>query len=77
MPPKTAKAQQADRLEELIEKLNDRLSVLCEPELKRVCLKQLVEIHKSLNLLTDQFTQLYETLGADYQDINYPDVSSN
>lgn len=74
MPPKKSDTTKADRLEQLIERLEDRLTILCEPELKKTCLKHLIAIKNSMTDLDDQFTELFELLGCTYQDINYPDV---
>ena len=72
MPPKNGITQQTDKLAELIDKLNDRLALLCEPELKKACLHKLIAIHKHIEELQDKFTELHEIIGASYGDINYP-----
>ena len=69
MPPK--QNEQTKKLEELIERLEDRLAIFNESELKQRCAKVLVDIHQSLELLESQHQKLYELLGLTYADIHY------
>lgn len=74
MPPKPNKLeQQNDRLEELVYKLEERLAVLSEPELKKACLKYLVSIKRNMDGLREGFEALYEVLGCSYNDVSYPE----
>jgi len=73
MPPKkNDKAVQADKLDELIDKLEDRLSIFNESELKNRCAKILAEMNTTIRLLEEQHQRVYELLGLTYQDIHYP-----
>lgn len=70
MPPK--QKQIDEKLEQLIEKLEDKLAIFDENELKTVCLKHLIKMKGLLNEMEEVYSQIYHCLGLTYQDINYP-----
>ena len=71
MPPKTKTNEQNTKLEELIERLEDRLSFFNENELKQRCSKILVGIHKNMETLETLHEKLYKLLGFTFSDIHY------
>ena len=70
MPPKQQEKNNA-RFEELILKLEDRLSIFNESELKKVVARDLVVMRDLLNQLEEVHTRMYENVGMNYQDIHY------
>jgi hypothetical protein len=71
MPPKK-QDNKNDKLDELIEKLEERLSIFNENELKERCAKLLVDMKYTIAQLEEQHQKFYELLGLTYQDIHYP-----
>lgn len=64
--------KQKDKLEELIDKLEERLAIFNESEMKKIFQQKLVEMNETIQTLYDQHQKLYELLGLTYGDINYP-----
>lgn len=71
MPPKK-QDNKNDKLDALIEKLEERLSIFNENELKERCAKLLVDMKDTITKLEEQHQKFYELLGLTYQDIHYP-----
>lgn len=71
MPPKK-QDNKNDKLDALIEKLEERLSIFNENELKERCAKLLVDMKHTITKLEEQHQKFYELLGMTYQDIHYP-----
>jgi len=71
MPPKKQENKN-DKLDELIEKLESRLAIFNENELKERCAKLLVDMKYTIAHLEEQHQKFYELLGLTYQDIHYP-----
>ena len=76
MPPKQKQQQpkqdKNDRLEELILKLEERLAIFKESELKQLCSKVLIDMNKTMEELQEQHQKIYRLLGLTYSDIVYP-----
>lgn len=73
MPPKSkTKETEADRLQYLLLKLEDRLAIFNEGELKRKCLYFLIEMRNLLDQLESHHSKLCDIMGATYQEIHYP-----
>ena len=72
MPPKQKKEQDHNKLDELMERLEKRLAVFDDNELKKHCLKTLVAMRETIEQLEQQHRQFYELLGLTWGDINYP-----
>ena len=71
MPPKKENTKKEEKLDGLINKLEERLAIFNESELKKVCLKTLVEMNKTIEELTEQHRHFYEILGLTWGEINY------
>lgn len=68
MAPKK-KEVQADRIEELITKLEERLAIFHEGELKKVVLKDLIRLKDLIEELGEVHSHLMDIVGLTYQDI--------
>ena len=73
MPPKKEKEDNKNiKLDELISKLEDRLAIFNENELKSRCLTILIEMKQVLEQLEEIHSKLYAIMGITYSDIHYP-----
>jgi len=64
------KDEQNDRLEELINKLDDRLSIFNKDELKQKVIPLLKGIQTHIDSLNDLFSQVAYLLNVEYQDLH-------
>jgi hypothetical protein len=68
MPPK--REAKTDRLDELIDKLDERLKLLHPPALKERLVETLRELSGYIEKLEETNTKLLELCGCSYSDIN-------
>lgn len=61
MPPKQKKDQDHDKLDKLMERLEKRLAVFDDNELKKHCLKTLVAMRETINIVLKNDFQIAKT----------------
>lgn len=67
---KSKKAEQADRLADLIQKIEERIAVFNDDEKKKVYITHFKQLVETSFKLQDQISAFYETLGIQYEDVN-------
>lgn len=69
---KEKKPSNTEKLDELINKLEERLAVFSESELKKLVKDDILKIKQTMDDLQHHYDHLCDVLGFSYQDINYP-----
>lgn len=72
MAKKEQKPNNTEKLQELIDKLEERLAIFNESELKKLVKDDLLKIKTTMDQLEETYRHMYDVLGFTYQDINYP-----
>lgn len=68
--PRKSKEEREEKLEELIQILEQRLSIFDENKFKEICKQHLISMNKTIQQLEGEHIKLYELLGISWNEIH-------
>jgi len=71
--PRKSKEEREDKLEELIQVLEQRLSIFDENKFKEICKQHLITMKNTIQQLEGEHIKLYELLGISWNEIHNPE----